>query len=121
MKVRLLDVAHARSGDKGDTANVGIIALRPEWYPLLARELTRERVARHFEGVITGDVVRYELPNLHALNFLLHGALDGGGTLSLKTDAQGKVYSTALLRLELDVPDDEGRRLGLPAGGARAG
>ncbi|HEX3160201.1 MAG TPA: hypothetical protein VHQ45_16900 [Gemmatimonadaceae bacterium] len=115
MKVRLLDLAHARSGDKGDTANVGVIALQPEWYPLLARELTRERVQRHFEGVITGGVDRFELPNLHALNFLLHGALDGGGTLSLKTDAQGKVYSTALLRLELDVDDAEARRLRLPA------
>ena len=115
MKVRLLDIAHARSGDKGDTANVGVIALRPEWYPVIARELTRERVARHFDGVIAGDVDRFELPNLHALNFLLHGALDGGGTLSLKTDAQGKVYSTALLRLELDVPDAEARTLGLPA------
>jgi len=115
VRVRLVDVAHARSGDKGDTANVGIIALRPEWYPLLARELTRERVAAHFREVIAGEVQRFELPNLGALNFLLHGALDGGGTLSLKTDAQGKVYSTALLRLVLDVPDDEAQRLGLPA------
>ncbi len=115
MKVRLLDLAHARSGDKGDTANVGVIALRPEWYPLLERELTRDRVAAHFEGVIEGGVERFELPNLNALNFLLHGALDGGGTLSLKTDAQGKVYSTALLRMVLDVPDDEAARLGLPA------
>ena len=115
MKVRLLDIAHARSGDKGDTANVGVIALRPEWYPLIARELSRERVVAHFRGVITGDVQRFELPNLHALNFLLHGALDGGGTLSLKTDAQGKVFSTAMLRLVLDVPDDEARALGLPA------
>ncbi|HYC50926.1 MAG TPA: hypothetical protein VEB19_07460, partial [Gemmatimonadaceae bacterium] len=98
MRVQLVDLAHARSGDKGDTANVGIIAMRPEWYPLLAKELTRERVKAHFHNVITGDVQRYELPNLHALNFLLHGALDGGGTLSLKTDAQGKVFSTALLR-----------------------
>jgi hypothetical protein len=114
MRVRLVDLAHARSGDKGDTANVGIIALRPEWYPLLERELTVERVARHFEGVITGGVERFELPNLRALNFLLHGALDGGGTLSLKTDAQGKVFSTALLRLVLDVPDDEAARLALP-------
>jgi hypothetical protein len=65
--------------------------------------------------MITGPVVRYDLPNLHALNFLLHGALDGGGTLSLKTDAQGKVYSTALLRMVLDVADDEGRALDLPA------
>ena len=114
MKVRLVDIAHARSGDKGDTANVGVIALRPEWYPLLARELTLERVTRHFSGVIEGGVERFELPNLNALNFLLHGALGGGGTLSLKTDAQGKVYSTALLRLVLDVPDDEARRLALP-------
>ncbi len=118
MRILLLDVAHARSGDKGDTANVGIIALRPEWYPLLARELTRERVARHFAGLITGDVERFELPNLNALNFLLHGALGGGGTLSLKTDAQGKVVSTALLRMELEVPNAEARRLGLP-GSAR--
>ena len=115
MKVRLLDVAHARSGDKGDTANVGVIALRREWYPLLERHLTRERVAAHFAGMIEGGVERYELPNLGALNFLLHGALDGGGTLSLKTDAQGKVYSTALLRMTLDVPDEEGRAAGLPA------
>lgn len=114
MKVRLLDLAHARSGDKGDTANVGVIALKPEWYPLLARELTVDRVARHFRGVITGGVQRYELPNLHALNFLLHGALDGGGTLSLKTDAQGKVFSTAMLRMDLDLPEAEVAALGLP-------
>ena len=114
MRVRLVDIAHARSGDKGDTANVGVIALRPEWYALLVQELTIERVARHFEGMIKGPVQRYELPNLRALNFLLYGALDGGGTLSLKTDAQGKVFSTALLRLVLDVPDDEARALGLP-------
>ena len=115
MKVRLVDIAHARSGDKGDTANVGVIALRPEWYALIARELTRERVARHFTGMIEGDVERFELPNLRALNFLLHGALDGGGTLSLKTDAQGKVFSTALLRMVLDVPDAEAQSLALPA------
>lgn len=115
MKVRLVDIAHARSGDKGDTANVGVIALRPEWYPILERELTRERVAQHFAGIITGDVERFELPNLSALNFLLHGALGGGGTLSLKTDAQGKVYSTALLRMVLDVPDGDAERLALPA------
>ena len=115
MKVRLLDIAHARSGDKGDTANVGVIALRPDWYPVLERELTRDRVAQHFAGMIDGGVERFELPNLHALNFLLHGALDGGGTLSLKTDAQGKVYSTALLRMVIDVPDDEARALELSA------
>jgi hypothetical protein len=117
MRVQLVDIAHARSGDKGDTANVGVIAFKPEWYLVLARELTRERVREHFRGVITGDVERFELPNLFALNFLLHGALDGGGTLSLKTDAQGKVFSTALLRMMLDIPDAEGSKLGLP--GAR--
>jgi hypothetical protein len=114
MLVPLVRLAHARSGDKGDTANVGVIALRPEWYALLERELTVARVAEHFRGMLTGDVERFELPNLRALNFLLHGALDGGGTLSLKTDAQGKVYSTALLRMTLDVPDAEARSLGIP-------
>lgn len=102
--VRLVDLAHARSGDKGDTANVGVIALRPDYYPLLVRTVTAARVARHFRGLIAGPVERFELPNLNALNFLLHGALGGGGTLSLKTDAQGKVFSTALLRMEIPVP-----------------
>ena len=114
MKLRLVDVAHARSGDKGDTANVGVIALDRRWYPLLAKHLTLDRVRDHFRGVIAGGVERYELPNLGALNFLLHGALDGGGTLSLKTDAQGKVYSTAMLRMVLDVPDAEARAAGIP-------
>lgn len=114
MKVRLLDLAHARSGDKGDTANVGLIALDPAWYELLERYVTRDAVAKHFVGVIDGPVDRFELPNLGALNFLLHGALDGGGTLSLKTDAQGKVFSTALLRMTIDISDDEARRLGIP-------
>lgn len=115
MRVRLLDIAHARSGDKGDTANVGVIALDDRWYPILERYLTVDRVQKHFAGVISGHVDRFELPNLNAVNFLLHGALGGGGTLSLKTDAQGKVYSTALLRMVLDVPDDEAARAGLPA------
>lgn len=115
MRIRLLDIAHARSGDKGDTANVGVIALEPRWYEVLDQFVTRKRVADHFRGMIDGEVERYELPNLNALNFLLHGALDGGGTLSLKTDAQGKVYSTALLRMVIDVPDAEARRLQLPA------
>ncbi|HEY4131310.1 MAG TPA: hypothetical protein VGM50_11875 [Gemmatimonadaceae bacterium] len=114
MQIRLLDIAHARSGDKGDTANVGLIALKPEWYPVLDKYVTLARVKAHFKGIITGDVQRYELPNLKALNFLLHGALDGGGTLSLKTDAQGKVFSTAMLRMVLDVPDTEAKELKLP-------
>ena len=114
MRLPLVEIAHTRSGDKGDTANVGVIAMRPEWYPVLVRFLTVERVTAHFQSMIEGPVERYELPNLGALNFLLHGALDGGGTLSLKTDAQGKVYSTALLRIVLDVPDSIGREAGLP-------
>jgi hypothetical protein len=115
MRIRLLDIAHARSGDKGDTANVGVIALRPEWYPVLDQYVTAAVVAKHFGAEITGLVERFELPNLGALNFLLHGALGGGGTLSLKTDAQGKVFSTAVLRLVLDVPDADAKTLGLPA------
>ena len=102
-EVQLRWLAHARSGDKGDTANVGLIALQPEWYEHLRKEVTLARVKKHFKGMVSG-VERFELPNLHALNFLLHGALDGGGTISLKTDAQGKVYSTALLRIRIPVP-----------------
>ena len=107
--VQLRWLAHARSGDKGNTANVGLIALEPELYPILAREVTTARVARHFKGMVSG-VERFELPNLNALNFLLHDALDGGGTISLKTDAQGKVYSTALLRMAIPVPPAIARR-----------
>ena len=109
-RIQLRWLAHARSGDKGDTANVGLIALEPEYYPILEEEVTTARVARHFQGMVSG-VERFELPNLNALNFLLHGALDGGGTISLKTDAQGKVYSTALLRMEIPVPPALARRL----------
>jgi hypothetical protein len=108
--LQLRYLAHARSGDKGDTANVGLIALEPEYYPLLVKEVTLARVKRHFRSMV-GGVERFELPNLNALNFLLHGALDGGGTISLKTDAQGKVYSTALLRMEIPVPVGLARRL----------
>jgi hypothetical protein len=102
-RVQLLRIAHARSGDKGDTANIGLIALRPEFYPILEKEVTAERVKKHFEGICLGEVERFELPNLGALNFLLHESLDGGGTLSLKADAQGKTYSAALLRMEIEV------------------
>lgn len=107
MKVQLVKIAHARSGDKGDTANVGIIALKPEFYPLLVSEVTAAAVKEHFGPMVKGDVERFELPNLNALNFLLHESLGGGGTLSLMTDAQGKTFSTALLRMYIDVPDKE--------------
>jgi hypothetical protein len=113
MKVQLTKIAHARSGDKGDTANVGLIALRDELYPVLVREVTAERVKAHFNGICKGEVERFELPNLCALNFLLHESLGGGGTLSLMTDAQGKTFSTALLRMEIEVTSAEARALGL--------
>ena len=113
MLVQLVKLAHARSGDKGDTANVGLIALKPEYFPWLNREVTAERVKEHFTGICQGEVERFELPNLDALNFLLHESLDGGGTLSLMTDAQGKTFSTALLRMKIEVPDDETRKFGL--------
>jgi hypothetical protein len=103
MRIQLVDIAHARSGDKGDTANVGLIALREEYYPMLTEHVTAEAVKQHFGDMVKGDVERFELPNLHALNFLLHGALGGGGTLSLMTDAQGKTFSTALLRMYIEV------------------
>ena len=113
MRIQLTKLAHARSGDKGDTANVGLIALRDDYYPILVREVTAERVKQHFKGICRGPVERFELPNIHALNFLLHESLGGGGTLSLMTDAQGKTFSTALLRMEIEIPNDEGDRLGL--------
>lgn len=105
VRIPLVHLAHARSGDKGDTANVGLIAYAPDHYELLRREVTAERVKAHFGPMVRGEVERYELPNLRALNFLLHGALDGGGTVSLMTDAQGKVFSSALLRMEVEVPE----------------
>jgi hypothetical protein len=113
MKIQLTKLAHARSGDKGDTANVGLIALRDEFYPLLVREVTAARVREHFKGICKGDVERFELPNLSALNFLLHESLGGGGTLSLMTDAQGKTFSTALLRMYIEINDDEASQLQL--------
>lgn len=102
-RVQLVRIAHSRSGDKGDTANVGLIALQPKFYPALVEQVTADRVKKHFEGICFGPVERFELPNLGALNFLLHESLDGGGTLSLKADAQGKTYSAALLRMEIDI------------------
>jgi hypothetical protein len=113
MKIQLVKLAHARSGDKGDTANIGLIALQDEIYPLLVREVTAERVKLHFEGICKGEVERFELPNLGALNFLLHESLGGGGTLSLMTDAQGKTFSTALLRMEIEISDAEAQGIEL--------
>lgn len=111
MKVSLLKLAHARSGDKGDTANVGIIALKDEFYPILVREVTEDKVKNHFGEMVKGKVERFDLPNLKALNFLLHESLGGGGTLSLMTDAQGKTLSTALLRMEVELNSEEANLL----------
>ncbi|HLT45892.1 MAG TPA: hypothetical protein VK002_01575 [Rubricoccaceae bacterium] len=105
MKKRLLELAHARSGDKGDAVNVGLIARDPAYYDFLRETVTPERVKAHFGPAVQGTVERFELPNLYALNFLLHEALGGGGTVSLKLDAQGKTYAARLLRMEVDVPE----------------
>jgi hypothetical protein len=104
MKIPLSRIAHTRSGDKGDTCNVGVIAYDERDYPILVREVTAERVKSYFGELVLGGVERFELPNLGALNFLLHQALGGGGTVSLRTDAQGKTFGAALLGLEIDVP-----------------
>jgi hypothetical protein len=105
MKIQLIKIAHARSGDKGDTANVGIIALRPDYYDILKKYVTAEKVKQHFGSMVKGKVERFEMPNIDALNFLLHQALGGGGTMTLKHDAQGKTLSTALLRMEIEVKE----------------
>jgi hypothetical protein len=105
-KVKLIDIAHGRSGDKGDGSNVGIIARHPEVYPFLKEKLTEAVVKEHMKHICKGEVKRYELPNIGALNFVLHQSLGGGGTVSLKLDAQGKTHASTLLRMDIDVPED---------------
>lgn len=105
MKIKLLDIAHGRSGDKGDAANVGIIAFDDKGYQIISKYLTVDKVKKHFEGICLGKVERFELPNLRALNFLLHNTLGGGGTVSLKHDAQGKTLAAALLRMDLEIEE----------------
>jgi len=107
MKAPLSRLAHARSGDKGDIANIGVIAWSPGQYPILVREVTAERVLQFFSDRVKGPVERYELPNLGALNFVLHRALGGGGTVSLRTDAQGKTLACALLGMEIELDERE--------------
>lgn len=104
--ISLSTIAHARSGDKGDAVNCGVIAYREEWYPVIREALTTERVKTYFDGVCLGEVERYEMPNLWAVNFVLHNTLGGGGTVSLKLDAQGKTIASAMLMMEIEVPDD---------------
>lgn len=103
MKVKLIDIAHARSGDKGDAGNVGVIAYDEKGFEIIQKYLTTEKVKKHFEGICFGKVERYEMPNIRAINFLLHNTLGGGGTVSLKHDAQGKILASAMLRMELEV------------------
>ena len=103
MKIKLIDIAHGRSGDKGDAANIGIIAYDDKGYDIIKENLTAEKVKKHFAGICKGNVDRFELPNIRALNFMLHNTLGGGGTVSLKHDAQGKTLAAALLRMELDI------------------
>jgi len=121
MKVRLYRIAHARSGDKGDASNVGLIADSPELYEVLRRQVTPERVEAHFRHLCHGRVERFEVPNLHALNFILHDSLGGGGTESLKTDSQGKTHAQGMLLLEVEVPDELVRGEGDEPSAARAG
>ena len=101
--MKLSQIAHTRSGDKGDTANIGVIAWQEKDYAILKREVTAERVKAYFGDLVQGKVERFELPNLGALNFLLHGSLGGGGTVTLRVDAQGKTYGAALLNMEIDA------------------
>jgi hypothetical protein len=105
VKVRLISICHGRSGDKGDTANVGLIARKQEYYPIIEKYVTAEKVKKHFDGIALGSVERFELPNIWALNFLLHNALGGGGTKSLKNDAQGKTLAAALLKMEIEIEE----------------
>ena len=105
-KAKLIDIAHGRSGDKGDGSNVGVIARHPDVYPFLKENLTADRVKEHMKHICQGKVERYELPNIEALNFVLHQSLGGGGTVSLKLDAQGKTHASMLLRMEMEVPEE---------------
>ena len=125
-RLPLYRIAHARSGDKGDGSNVGVLAYDDAGYEILCRELTIERVKKHFRGIVLGDVERFELPNLKALNFLLHDSLGGSGSASIKNDAQGKTHAMALLRMAIEVPDEytppvPGERGALAPGGELGG
>lgn len=105
-KIKLLDIAHARSGDKGNSSNIGLIAKSREAYDIIEATVTAEKVKTHFGDIVKGDVERYELPNLLSLNFILHDSLGGGGSQSLKNDAQGKTHGQGLLLMEIEIPDE---------------
>ncbi len=101
----LREIAHARSGDKGDTSNVGVIAYDEADYPLLLEQVTAERVRALYGDLVRGEITRYELPNIGALNFVLKGALQGGVTTSLALDPHGKTRSSLILDLSIEIPD----------------
>jgi hypothetical protein len=113
MKTTLASLAYTRSGDKGDGSNVGVIAYQRAGYDYLCQVLTPERVKQHFTDICLGEVTRYDAPNLLALNFILHDSLGGGGSASLKTDAQGKTHGLGMLLLPLEVPDHVAQQVGL--------
>jgi len=121
MRIPLGRIAIARSGDKGDTANIGVIALVDKAYQVLVEEVTEKRVKHHFRGICHGEVERFELPNLGALNFLLHESLGGGGTVSLMLDAQGKTFGATILGLEIEAPEEIVRACDLVSAGERPG
>lgn len=106
MKVLLQHLAHARSGDKGNTSNISVFAYETEFYPLLKTQLTVERFKAFYRGAITGDVLRYEVDNIEAMNFVCHGALGGGVSRSLCLDNYGKALSAAVLGFTIEVPED---------------
>jgi len=120
-KMRLYKLAHARSGDKGDGSNVGLVAYDDRGYEILRAEVTAERVKSHFGDIVRGEVDRYEVPNLRALNFILHDSLGGGGSASLRTDAQGKTHGMALLLMEIEVPEGYTPPVPGPSGGEYPG
>ncbi|HJQ99177.1 MAG TPA: hypothetical protein VJ826_12770 [Candidatus Polarisedimenticolaceae bacterium] len=119
-RIPLYRMAHARSGDKGDGSNVGVLAYDDRGYGILKAWLTPERVKAHFGEIVRGRVERHDIPNLRGLNFILHDSLGGGGSASLKTDAQGKTHGMALLRMIVEVPDDYEPRPGATAPGGEA-
>ena len=109
--IQLHSLAYGRSGDKGNNSNIGLIARKPEFYPILERHVIAEAVADHFSELCFGKVRRYLLKNLCAMNFVLEQSLDGGGTISLRIDAQGKTFAAALLRMQIVLTDEEAHQL----------
>lgn len=104
--VQLREFCHARSGDKGDKSNIGLIVYKDKNYPLIEKEVTAEKVKEHISHYIKGEVIRYEMPNVKALNFVCYEALDGGAASSLRVDNLGKCMGAYLLKMEIEVPDD---------------